>query len=327
MLFIRNNIIVTIFKIIVAIKKNYGIISCTNILLTFYKFKGDVRMKKFFGVIAATAVAASLALSTTVASADVIWAVPDDPEQWATWFEGSPALSEATEISAESTADGMRVWFPDTATGAFKICSFLMANGAGFTAVEPDDELHVDVTLEGDAGGTDVRWIMQLAFNGAGTGNMSVSKYIAAAANNGQEANQYGQMPQGHYELVIPMGDLIEQFDADNATTNYDKIWNSGANNTKLLTGVILQIATNNPEKNSDKDLGLVIHDISINTAGSVTVDNDNSQATTTPSTSSSAGTTSTGSSASKPAATSSKGQVSTVVATSAVVVTKKRAK
>ena len=282
-------------------------------------------MKKLMSAIAATAVAASLALSTTVASAETYYTAPDDPAEWTTWFSGSPALSEITQVSAESTADGMRVWFPETAEDKFKIVSFLIANGAGITEIQPTDELHIDVTLEGADKGTDIRWTLQLAFNGAGTGNMYMSKYIAAEA--GYEANEYNQMPQGRYEVVIPIGEMIKQYDADNSKTNYDKIWNSGASNTRLLTGLIVQVAASDPVNNSDKDQALVIHDISFGTAGSF----DN------------AGTGSTASTASKSSTTggSSKTQVGTgenmlpiigiaalaVVATSAVVVTKKRAK
>ena len=286
-------------------------------------------MKKLMSAIAATAVAASLALSTTVASAETYYTAPDDPSEWTTWFSGSPALSEITQVSAESTADGMRVWFPETAEEKFKIVSFLIANGAGITEIQPTDELHIDVTLEGADKGTDIRWTLQLAFNGAGTGNMYMSKYIAAEA--GYEANEYNQMPQGRYEVVIPIGEMIEQYDADNSTTNYDKIWNSGADNTRLLTGLIVQVAASDPVNNSDKDQALVIHDISFGTAGS------------TASTASTGSTASTASTASKSSTTggSSKTQVGTgenmlpiigiaalaVVATSAVVVTKKRAK
>ena len=57
--------------------------------------------------------------------------------------------------------------------------SFLIAQGSGITQVEPEDELHVKVKLDGEKGGTDVRWIFSIAFTAAGTGNMQMSKYIA----------------------------------------------------------------------------------------------------------------------------------------------------
>lgn len=298
-------------------------------------------MKKLISAIAATAVAASLALSTTVSSsADVIYTAPSDPSEWVTWLDGSPALSEIEELTAEDTADGMKVWFPETATGRFKIMSFLIAQGSGITQVEPEDELHVKVKLDGEKGGTDVRWIFSIAFTAAGTGNMQMSKYIAEAANNGLAANEYGQMPQGEYEAVVTFGDLIEKYDADNKTDNYEKIW--GTNGNKYLTGIIVQMATNNPEKNSDKDQALTIEDISVGTPGSFKVESNSNAGTSNGGTtnSSNSGTT-TNSSKGGTTTNSSKGQVSTgesilpivgiaalaVVATSAVIVTKKRAK
>ena len=101
-------------------------------------------------------------------------------------------------------------------------------------------------------------------------------------------------------------------------------------------------MATNNPEKNSDKDQALTIEDISVGTPGSFKVESNSNAGTSNGGTtnSSNSGTT-TNSSKGGTTTNSSKGQVSTgesilpivgiaalaVVATSAVIVTKKRAK
>ena len=285
-------------------------------------------MKKLFGAIAATAIAASLALSTTVASADKYYTMPFDPAEWGTWMVGSPKLDETSDLAAEELPGGagMKVWFPEGAS--VTIPNFLLNVGAGIVEVQEGDDLHIDVTLDGEDGATDMRWFVEIGFNGAGIDRMNIAKYIAEATGNDKlAANSYGHLPSGTYNVVLDVADLIKAYDADNGTSNYDKVFNSGATNTRMLTTINFNVATNDPAKNSDKD----------NDAGTSTA-----PSSTAPSTSSSTGTSSKGSTtSSKPAATSSKGQVSTgesilpivgiaalaVVATSAVVVTKKRAK
>ena len=212
----------------------------------------------------------------------------------------------------------------------------------GIVEVQEGDDLHIDVTLDGEDGATDMRWFVEIGFNGAGIDRMNIAKYIAEATGNDKlAANSYGHLPSGTYNVVLDVADLIKAYDADNGTSNYDKVFNSGATNTRMLTTINFNVATNDPAKNSDKDNVLTIRDFSLGTDGTFADAGTDGSSTTAPSTSSSTGTTSTGSSASKPAATSSKGQVSTgesilpivgiaalaVVATSAVVVTKKRAK
>ena len=299
-------------------------------------------MKKIVGAIAATAIAASLALSTTVASAEKYYTIPFDPAEWGTWMVGSPKLDETTDLAAEELPGGagMKVWFPETATQ--QIPNFLLNVGAGIVEVQEGDDLHIDVTLDGEDGATDMRWFVEIGFNGAGIDRMNIAKYIAEATGNDKlAANSYGHLPSGTYNVVLDVADLIKAYDADNGTSNYDKVFNSGATNTRMLTTINFNVATNDPAKNSDKDNVLTIRDFSLGTDGTFADAGTDGSSTTAPSTSSSTGTTSTGSSASKPAATSSKGQVSTgesilpivgiaalaVVATSAVVVTKKRAK
>ena len=301
-------------------------------------------MKKLFGAIAATAIAASLALSTTVASADKYYTIPFDPAEWGTWMVGSPKLDETTDLAAEELPGGagMKVWFPETATQ--QIPNFLLNFGSGIVEVQQGDDLHIDVTLDGEEGGMDIRWNVEIGFNGAGIDRMNIAKYIGQATGNEKlQANQYRQLPSGTYNVVLDVEDLIKAFDADNGTNNYDKVFNSGATNTRMLTTINFQMATNTPDKNSDKDYALTIRDFSLGTDGTFAdAGTSTAPSSTAPSTSSSTGTSSKGSTtSSKPAATSSKGQVSTgesilpivgiaalaVVATSAVVVTKKRAK
>ena len=63
-------------------------------------------MKKLIAAIAATAVAASLAMTATFASADVYYTIPTDPASWGTWMLGSPKLDETDQLYAEETAEG-----------------------------------------------------------------------------------------------------------------------------------------------------------------------------------------------------------------------------
>ncbi len=301
-------------------------------------------MKKIISAIAATAIAASLALSTTVASAETYYTIPMDPAEWSTWMVNNPMLNETENLGAEETSEGMEVWFPDTAT--VQIPNFLLNVGAGITEVTKGDDLHIDITLEGDDGAMDMRWFVEIGFNGAGIERMNISKYIAAATGNDKlQPNDYGQLPSGTYDVVLDMEELIKAYDADNDTTNYDKIWNSGADNTRLLTTINFNVATTDPAKNSDKDNHLIIRDFSLGTDGSFEGTGNGGTASTgsTASTASTGSTASTASTGSKSSTTgsSSKTQVGTgenllpvigiaalaVVATSAVVVTKKRAK
>ena len=302
-------------------------------------------MKKLASAIAATAIAASLALGTTVSSsADVIYKVPTDPAEWSTWTSGLPSLDEATDISGEETADGaLRVWFPETATSP--IPNLLINSGSGLLAVSEGDKLHVDVTLEGETGATDMRWFLEIGFNGAGTdpARFNISKYIAEAANNGTAANDYGQLPSGTYNVVLDIADVIKSYDEDNGKANYDKIFGEGGNS--YLTTININIATNDPEKNSDKDQSLIIREIAVGTSDEFanvnTGTSGGSTSTGGTTTNSSKGSTTTNSSKGSTTTNSSKGQVTTgenmlpiigvaalaVVATSAVVVSKKRAK
>ena len=294
-------------------------------------------MKKIISAIAATAIAASLALSTTVASAETYYTIPMDPAEWSTWMVNFPKLDETDDLSAEELpgGEGMKVWFPDTATE--QIPNFLLNVGAGITEVTKGDDLHIDITLEGDDGAMDMRWFVEIGFNGADIERMNISKYIAAATGNDKlQPNEYRQLPSGTYDVVLDMEELIKAYDADNDTTNYDKIWNSGADNTRLLTTINFNVATSDPAKNSDKDNHLIIRDFSLGTDGSFEGTGNGGTA----STGSTASTASTGSKSST-TGSSSKTQVGTgenllpvigiaalaVVATSAVVVTKKRAK
>ena len=301
-------------------------------------------MKKIISAIAATAIAASLALSTTVASAETYYTIPMDPAEWSTWMVNNPKLDETADLSAEELpgGEGMKVWFPDTAT--VQIPNFLLNVGAGITEVSNGDDLHIDVTLDGPDGAWDARWNVEIAFNAAGTNRMQIAKYIAAATGNEKlKENTSSQLPSGTYNVVLDLEDLIKAYDADNDTNNYDKVFGDGGN--RWLTTINFQMATNKPGENSDKDYALTIRDFSLGTDGSFEGTGNGGTASTgsTASTASTGSTASTASTGSKSSTTgsSSKTQVGTgenllpvigiaalaVVATSAVVVTKKRAK
>ena len=307
-------------------------------------------MKKIISAIAATAIAASLALSTTVASAETYYTIPMDPAEWSTWLVNNPKLDETADLSAEELpgGEGMKVWFPDTAT-TVQIPNFLLNVGSGITQVSNGDDLHIDVTLDGPDGAWDARWNVEIAFNGAGTNRMQIAKYIAAATGNEKlKENTSSQLPSGTYNVVLDLEDLIKAYDADNDTNNYDKVFGDGGN--RWLTTINFQMATNKPGENSDKDYALTIRDFSLGTDGSFDDINTGSSTTSTASTggsttstaSTGGSTTSTGSKASSTGGNkTSSSQVGTgenmlpvigvaalaVVATSAVVVSKKRSK
>ena len=303
-------------------------------------------MKKIISAIAATAIATSLAISATVASAEAYYTAPSDPAEWGTWTVGSPKLDEATDISGEETADGaLKIWFPETATAT--IPNAIINQGSGLVELVAGDKLHIDATLEGEPGATDMRWFIEIAFNGAGTdpARFNIGKYIGEATGNPVlAANSYKQLPSGTYNVVLDIAEVIKSYDKDNGTNNYDKIFGEGGNS--WLTTININIATNDPKNNSDKDNSLIIREIAIGGEDSF---NDIETGTGTSSTSSTSSTAPTSSdNNTKPVSSkgntttnSSKGQVTTgenvlpiigvtalaVVATSAVIVTKKRSK
>ena len=111
----------------------------------------------------------------------------------------------------------------------------------------------------------DTRWILEIGFSGAGTDpvRFNIGKYVAEAA--GLEANAYGQMPQGKYDVVLDIEELIKAYDADNGKSNYDKIFGEGGNS--ILTTVNITYATNDPANNSDKDQAFILNEIAIGDA------------------------------------------------------------
>lgn len=305
-------------------------------------------MKKLIAAIAATAVAASLAMTATFASADVYYTIPTDPASWGTWMLGSPKLDETDQLYAEETAEGyLEVSFPET--GETTIPNFLLNEGGGLVQVTEGDLLHIDVTLEGEEGATDMRWLVEIAFNGAGSQRMNIAKYIGEATGNDKlVANAYGQLPSGTYNVVLDIAEVLQAYDTDNAddsskiTNNYERVFGEGGNT--YLTTINFNVATNDPANNSDKDNKLIIRDFSIGTSESdfETGSTGGSTTSTDDSTTSTGGTSSTASTSSKAPTTSAGGtssQVSTgesvlpiigiaalaVVATSAVVVSRKR--
>ena len=289
-------------------------------------------MKKIIGAVAATAIAASLAFSSTVAQADVLWEMPDDPSEFSTWTEGLPPLDEATDISGESTADGLRLYFPEGCKAAMP--NALISSASGLFELTEDDEIHLEATSQG----ANFYWSIEIAWWGAEQHRLNISEVIGDAAGiEAKDVNGYMAMVPGTYNVTMTAGEVVQAFDDANGTNYYDTIF--AADSNRLFTHLNILLVTDSLEKITP-DQDVVIKQLAFGTAG--TFDATTAPSSTAPSTSSCARTSSTGSTtSSKPAATSSKGQVSTgesilpivgiaalaVVATSAVVATKKRAK
>lgn len=206
--------------------------------------------------------------SSVPTTGTVKYAVPTDPSAWGTWLLGNPTLDNTDQLSAEKTADGaMKVWFPATAESQSP--NFLINNGGGLVQVEKGDKLHVDVTVEGTPGIDDTRWFLEIGFSAAGTtpARINISKYIGEAA--GFEANASGQLPQGEYDVVLDIEEIIKTDDAENGRSNYDKIFGEDGNN--WLTTVNINYVTTDPAGNSDKDQAFILNEIAVGDANAFT--------------------------------------------------------
>ena len=292
-------------------------------------------MKKIISAVVTLALAAAMSTFAMTASADTIYTLPvDDIDLWQSSTDGSwgGALAESTYMNGEASADGMKVWPTGQHPHGYPNARVEDTTGAtGLVTLMPDYYLNFDIKFEG---GKEDGWQMKFNFGSAATANVETAIVKAA----GVEA--VGKhVPAGEYKLSIKLSDLLKGAQKDSGDLYdddqlYDLIF--GPDGQPKLIGVTFVIF------GKDTSDVLTIKNWTITTEpDSGSNEGTGSVSTTTPSTSSSAGTTSTGSSASKPAATSSKGQVSTgesilpivgiaalaVVATSAVVVTKKRAK
>lgn len=183
----------------------------------------------------------------------------ESPEEWLTW-ETPNDLPSSQNIDAEVTEEGLRLSFADTATQQIPVA--FVRNISGLAKVEKGDKLVLNATLEGDAGGMDIRWRFQLQFAGAGV-NIVVSKYVGEAA--GLAANEYGQLPQGDYNVVLDIEQLLKDYDADNNLTGenstYEKVF--GVNGNNALTNIYFNLATNTPGT-TDGGKGLLIRRLAV---------------------------------------------------------------
>ena len=183
----------------------------------------------------------------------------DSVDEWLTW-ETPNAIADSQNFDAVVTEDGLKLSFADTATQQIPVA--FVRNIGGLAKVEKGDKLVLNATLEGDVGGTDIRWLFQLQFAGAGV-NIVVSKYIGEAA--GLAANAYNQLPQGTYNVTLDIEQLLKDYDADNNLTGenstYEKVFGEGGNNA--LTNIYFTLATNTPGT-SDGGKALLIRGLSI---------------------------------------------------------------
>lgn len=167
----------------------------------------------------------------------------DSVEEWLTW-ESPNALANSQNFDAVVTEEGLKLSFADTAAQQIPVA--FVRNIGGLAKVEKGDKLSLDATLEGDIGGTDIRWQFQLQFAGAGV-NIVVSKYVGEAA--GLTANAYGQLPQGTYNVTLDIEQILKDYDTDNNLTGEnstcEKVFGDGGNNA--LTNIYFSLATNTP--------------------------------------------------------------------------------
>ena len=163
----------------------------------------------------------------------------DSPEEWLTW-ETPNDLPSSQNIDAEVTEEGLKLSFADTATQQIPVA--FVRNISGLAKVEKGDKLVLNATLEGDAGGMDIRWRFQLQFAGAGV-NIVVSKYVGEAA--GLAANEYGQLPQGDYNVVLDIEQLLKDYDEDNNLTGADSTYEKVFGENGYLSDTHTAVAVN----------------------------------------------------------------------------------
>ena len=296
-------------------------------------------MKKIISAVVTLALAAAMSTFVMTASADTMYTLPvDDIEAWQSSTDGSwsGALAESTYMNGEASADGMKIWPTGQHPYGYPNARVEDTTGAnGIVTLMPDYYLNFDIKFEGTDSDC---WQMKFNFGAAATA--SVDPAIVKAA--GVEAVN-NHIPAGEYKLSIKVSDLLKGAQKDNGEIYdddqlYDLIF--GPDGQPKLIGVTFVIY------GKDTSDALTIKNWTITTEaetgsgeGTASVASTASTASTT-STASTASTAST-TSKSSTAGGSSKTQVGTgedmlpiigiaalaVVATSAVVVTKKRAK
>lgn len=169
--------------------------------------------------------------------------------------------TKSDEINGEVTADGaMRL----TLSGSFAYPAARVQNNGGLVWLEKGDYVNLNVTLEGETGGTDVRWGLSLAFVG---GRISINEAIAEAA--GVELYTYTQLKQGTYTVSLNITDLLKAYDTANNLTGSDSMYEKvfGENGNNALTQVWFTMYSNTPAQHTD--VGLVINSFTV-TRGTV---------------------------------------------------------
>lgn len=199
-------------------------------------------------------------MSPTYSEVIDMYSLPvDSIDQWETW-ESSGSLSESQTINSQITDEGVRLSFADGATDQFPVA--FVRNYGGLIKLKKGDKLNVDVTLEGESGGRDIRWVLQLQFASAGV-TLMASDYIGEAA--GFTADAYHQLPQGDYNVTLDIEQLLKDYDSDNNLTGADSFYEKifGENGSDLLTNINFTLVTNVPGT-TDQDYGLVIRNLSV---------------------------------------------------------------
>ena len=296
-------------------------------------------MKKLISAVIAMAITAAMSTFVMTASAETIYTLPvDDIDVWQSSTEGSwgGALAESTYMNGEASADGMKIWPTGEHPYGYPNARVEDTTGTtGIVTLTPDYYLNLDIKFEGTDSDA---WSMKFNFGAAATATVDDA---IAKATGVELVNKH--VPAGEYKASIKISDLFKGAQKDDGSVCDEAQLNNaifGEDGQPKLIGVTFVIY------GKDTSDVMTIREWTITTdaenssnVGSATTGGSNSSTDNSSKGSSNASTTN--SSKGGTTTNSSKGQVSTgenvlpiigvtalaVVATSAVVVSKKRSK
>ena len=296
-------------------------------------------MKKVVSILIAAALAASMSVFTMTASAtkdgtDYVLPV-DDIDSWIAEimepYEWGGALAECDVINGEVVDGAMKL----TMGGGWQYPHARVENfEAGLVSVTEDDYVNLDVSLDTDT--DDIRFGLTLVCN-IDTKNTDVqlAPYICKVSGATPVGTGKGQqVPGGDYKLSFKFADAVKYLDEVAGSTVYDSLF--GPDGDSTVCSIRFYLYSSSPEEVADK--ALTIRSFTI---GAQASDTNTSTGGTASTGTTSSGSTTTSSKVQTTSSTSSKSQVTTgenilpiigvaalaVVATSAIVVSKKRSK
>ncbi len=303
-------------------------------------------MKKVVSVLVAAAMAASMSVFAMTASATkdgIDYVLPvDDMDSWIAEimepYQWGGALAECDVINGEVVDGAMKL----TMGGGWQYPHARVEDmNNGLVAVTEDDYVNLDISL--DTTEQDIRFGLTLVCNlDTKNTNVQLAPYICKLAGVTPVGTGTGeQVPGGDYKLSFKFVDAVKYLDEIAGSTVYDSLF--GADGDSTVCSIRFYLYSSTPEDVADK--ALTIRSFTI---GAEASDTDTSTGSGTNSTASTSGNTSTGGNATTSSKTSTAGggktsstQVTTgenlipvigvaalaVVATSTVIISKKRSK